>query len=319
MKLSLIVPCYNEEENVEAFAKEVYKTFENENITYEIIYINDGSQDQTLTKLKSLLKNQNQNIKIINLSRNFGKEAAMYAGLKNAKGDYITIIDSDLQQSPKDALKMVKFLENNQDYDIVTAYQDKRNESKILSFFKNTFYALINKMSQTKFKRGASDFRTFRNYVVKSILEVKEYYRFSKGIFSWIGYNNYYMPYTAKPRCKGKTSWSFWKLFKYAIDGIVSFSTVPLRLATITGLILSFFSLLYLIIVIIQKLFFQIPIPGYATIVGLILFIGGFQLLAIGTIGEYLARTYVETKNRPIYIAKEILTNEEENNDKKTI
>lgn len=313
MKLSLIVPCYNEEGNVKLFAKKVEETFQRK-YSYEIIFINDGSKDNTLKELKELAKNKKQNIKIINFSRNFGKEAGIYAGLKEAKGDYINIIDADLQQDPKFTLEMVEFLGKNPDYDIITAYQKKRHESKVLAFFKKTFYKIINKMSEIEFVNGASDFRTFRKNVVNSILELTEYYRFSKGIFSWVGYNVYYMPYEVHQRINGSSKWSFWKLFKYAINGIVSFTTSPLRLSTILGLFFSLLSIIYLVVVIIQKIFFQINIEGYATIVALILLLGGIQLLCIGIIGEYLARTYVETKKRPIYITKEIIDNQKEKN-----
>lgn len=314
MKVSLIVPCYNEEGNVQLFTKKVEEVFKNK-YSYEIIFINDGSKDNTLKELKEIAQNKQLKIKIINFSRNFGKEAGIYAGLKEAKGDYINIIDADLQQNPKFTLEMIDFLENNQDYDIVTAYQKQRHESKFLAFFKKTFYKIINKLSEIEFINGASDFRTFRKNVVNSILELTEYYRFSKGIFSWVGYNVYYMPYEVEQRANGNSKWSFWKLFKYAINGIVSFTTSPLRLSTILGIFFSILSIIYLIIVIIQKLFFQINIEGYATIVTLILLLGGIQLLCIGIIGEYLARTYVETKKRPIYIAKEIIDNQKEKNN----
>ena len=184
-----------------------------------------------------------------------------------------------------------------------------RKEGKVLTFFKDCFYKIINKLSETAFIQGASDFRTFRRSMVDSILSLGEYYRFSKGIFSWVGYNTYYMPYEVKERATGQTTWSFWKLFKYAVEGIVSFSTAPLRLATFIGLISSFVSVIYLLVVIIQKIFFSISVPGYATIVVLILLIGGLQLFSLGLLGEYVARTYVETKKRPIYIAKEIISN----------
>lgn len=316
MKVSLIVPCYNEEKNVKLFTKKVEEIFKNK-YSYEIIFINDGSKDNTLNELKEISKNKKQHIKIINFSRNFGKEAGIYAGLKEAKGEYVNIIDADLQQNPKFTLEMVDFLENNPDYDIVTAYQKKRHESKILAYFKKTFYKIINKMSEIEFVNGASDFRTFRRLVVNSILELTEYNRFSKGIFSWVGYNVYYMSYEVEQRANGTSKWSFWKLFKYAINGIVSFTTSPLRLSTILGIFFSILSIIYLIIVIIQKIFFQINIEGYATIVALILLLGGVQLLCIGIIGEYLARTYVETKKRPIYIAKEIIDNQKENKNEK--
>ncbi len=317
MKLSLVVPCYNEEGNIKLFTDTIEKTFKDSIYDYEIIFINDGSKDNTMDKLRQIAKENTQNIKIINFSRNFGKESGIYAGLKNSKGDYVCIIDADLQQRPEYVKKMVEILDNHPEYDSVVAYQDQRKEGGFLTFCKDTFYRLINKMSEIEFVRGASDFRTLRRGMVDAILEMQEYYRFSKGIFSWVGFNNYYMPYDVEDRNAGTTKWSFWKLFKYAIEGIVSFTTVPLRLATITGIIVSLLSLVYLIIVVVQKLFFFIEIPGYATIVTLILLLGGLQLLCIGIIGEYLARTYVETKKRPIYIAREIIDNKEQTHDKK--
>ena len=309
MKVSFIVPCYNEAGNIIAFSNKIKEVFEKK-YNYEIIFINDGSKDNTLDELKKLLNNSKQSITIIDFSRNFGKEAGIYAGLKAAKGEYVNIIDADLQQNPKYSLRMVEFLENNPEYDIVTAYQEERIENKFISFIKKCFYKLINKMSEIEFKNGASDFRMFRKKVVKSILELTEYYRFSKGIFSWVGYNVYYMPYKVEERKSGTTKWSFWKLFKYAINGIISFSTYPLRISTVLGLFFSALSIIYLITVIIQKIFFQINVEGYATIVTLILLLGGIQLLCIGIIGEYLARTYVEVKKRPIYIIKDIISNE---------
>lgn len=310
MKLSFVIPCYNEESNVKLIHDEIAKIFL-PLYKYEIIFVNDGSSDNTLKSLKEILKNSKTKIKVINFSRNFGKEAAIYAGLKEAKGDYISLIDADMQQDPKYVLEMVSFLDKNEEYDSVAMYQDKRKEGKVLTFFKKSFYRLINKISDTKFQSNASDFRTFRKCVIKSVLELKEYYRFSKGIFSWVGYNTYYMPYTVKERATGTTKWSFKKLFKYALDGIISFTTAPLKMATYIGLMSSFASIVYLVFVIIQKLAWGIDIPGYATIITLILFLGGMQLFSLGIIGEYIGRNYIETKNRPIYIAKEILENKE--------
>lgn len=310
MKLSFVIPCYNEESNVKLIHDEIAKIFL-PLYKYEIIFVNDGSSDNTLKSLKEILKNSKTKIKVINFSRNFGKEAAIYAGLKEGKGDYISLIDADMQQDPKYVMEMVSFLDKNEEYDSVAMYQDKRKEGKVLTFFKKSFYKLINKISDTKFQSNASDFRTFRKCVIKSVLELKEYYRFSKGIFSWVGYNTYYMPYTVKERATGTTKWSFKKLFKYALDGIISFTTAPLKMATYIGLMSSFASIVYLVFVIIQKLAWGIDIPGYATIITLILFLGGMQLFSLGIIGEYIGRNYIETKNRPIYIAKEILENKE--------
>lgn len=317
MKLSLVVPCYNEEGNVKLFAEVVDKAFKEQSYDYELIFVNDGSKDSTMERLRELANTSSQNIKVVCFSRNFGKESAMYAGLQQTTGDYVTIIDADLQQKPEYVVNMVNILDNHPEYDSVVAYQEQRKENGLLTFFKNRFYKLINKMSEIEFVTGASDFRTFRRSMIDSVLEMKEYYRFSKGIFSWVGFNNYYMPYEVETRTVGSSSWSFWKLFKYAIEGIVSFTTASLRIATLSGILAAFFSLLYLIMVVIQKLFFGVAIPGYATIVVLILLIGGLQLLCIGIIGEYLARTYVETKRRPIYIAREIIDNKEKKNDRK--
>jgi glycosyltransferase involved in cell wall biosynthesis len=308
MQLSIIVPCYNEAKNVNLIYDCIRKNFKNIK-SYEIIFINDGSKDNTYKILKELSEKAKENIKVINFSRNFGKEAAMYAGLENSVGEYVSIIDADMQQDPKLVLDMIDYLDNNEEYDAVATYQEQRKEGKILTFFKSCFYKLMNKMSDTNFVQGASDFRTFRRSMVNSILSMKEYFRFSKGIFSWVGYNTYYMPYTVSERANGTSSWSFIKLFRYAVEGIVSFSTAPLKIATCVGITSSMLSVFYLIIVIIQKIFYGISVSGYATIVVLVLLLGGIQLFSLGIVGEYIARTYVETKKRPIYIAKNIINN----------
>lgn len=315
MKLSLVCPCYNEEKNVRAFLEACKAALDGKVESYEIVFVNDGSRDNTWKELKALCAETDTNIKILNFSRNFGKEAAMYAGLGKADGDFVTIIDADLQQRPEIALEMVDFLENNPDYDCVAAYQAERNEGAVLSFFKNTFYKLINGMCEIDFKQGASDFRTFRHEVVDAILSVREYHRFSKGIFSWVGFNTHYIPYVAEERNAGNTSWSFKKLFKYAIDGIVAYTTMPLRLSSIVGILMSVIAAIYMIVVVIQKLTFGIAIPGYPTIIVLILFIGGLQLTSLGIMGEYISRIYIEGKRRPICIIKNYETNEKKDND----
>ncbi len=312
MKLSLVVPCYNEQDNVDKFHATCKTAFENKIDSYEIIFVNDGSSDNTWENLKKIYNSDSGNIKLINLSRNFGKESAMYAGLCRAAGDYVTIIDADLQQNPKLVTEMVSFLDDNPDFDCVAAYQEKRIEGKTISFVKKMFYKLINRVCEIPFKSGASDFRTFRRNVVSAILEMKEYYRFSKGIFSWVGFNTYYMPYTADERNAGKTAWSFTRLLRYAWHGFVSFTTFPLKIATIMGSICSVCALIYMIAVIIQKICFGIDLPGYPTIVVLILLIGGIQLITLGIIGEYIAHIYMEGKHRPIYITKEYLTYDKE-------
>lgn len=308
MKLSLVIPCYNEEKNVSLFYEAVKKDFSAVNFEYELVFVNDGSRDGTFKELKKLCDGDLP-VKIVNFSRNFGKEAAMYAGLNEAEGDYVTIIDADLQQRPSIALEMVNILDNDAEYDCVAAYQDIRNESKALIFFKNCFYKLINKFSDTEFTQGASDFRTFRRPMVDAILSMDEYFRFSKGLFSWVGFKTKFIPYQADERATGESKWSFTKLFRYAMDGIFAFSTTPLRISTIIGLVTALLSIIYLFVVVIQKLAFGINVEGYATIVVLILLLGGIQLCCIGIIGEYIARTYIQTKNRPIYIAKDIIKN----------
>ena len=307
MKLSLVVPCYNEAENVAAFQEAVLGAFSGCGYEYEIVYINDGSRDATLHNLKKLYNAQACPIKVISFSRNFGKEAAIYAGLQHAQGEYISLIDADLQQRPEIVRDMVAILDEQPQYDVVAAYQDRRGEGKVLSFFKKTFYKTINLLSNVTLQPDASDFRTFRRSVRDSILELAEYHRFSKGIFAWVGYETHFIPYTACERAAGTTKWNFWKLVNYAIEGIIGYSTAPLRLATLCGVVTGIAALLYLISVIIEKLSFGIAVPGYATIIVLILLLGAVQLFCIGIIGEYVGRTFEQSKNRPVYIAKEIL------------
>ena len=308
MKLSLVVPCYNEAENVLPFQQAVISAFSGCGYDYEIIFVNDGSKDATLHNLKKLFRAQDCPVKVVSLSRNFGKESAIYAGLEQCDGEYISLIDADLQQRPEIVRDMVQILEENTDCDVVAAYQDRRGEGKILSFFKKSFYSIINKLSKVTLQPDASDFRTVRRSVRDSILDMGEYHRFSKGIFAWVGYETRFIPYTACPRNAGTTKWNFKKLFNYAIDGIIGFSTAPLRFSTYVGAVSAVAAVVYLIVVILQKLISGIDVPGYATIIVLILFFGSMQLFGIGIIGEYVGRTFEQSKDRPIYIAKEILT-----------
>jgi len=315
-KLSLVVPCYNEEKNVPLFYKACKEAFDKLKMDIELIFINDGSKDDTIKELKKLTTKKKFSIKVINFSRNFGKEAAMYAGLKNATGDFVCIIDADLQQPPKLVVPMLEVLKDNPEYDCACYYQEKRIENGFISFVKKMFYKTIERLSDIQFVNGASDFRLFRRYVVDAILSLPEKNRFSKGIFSWIGFNTYYLPYTPEERQNGVSSFNFKSLLKYALSGIISFSIAPLRLATYSGLTFSLLSFIYLIVVLIQKIFFTIDVPGYATLIACILLIGGLILFGLGIIGEYIARIYVEVKDRPIYISKEILTNKEATNEK---
>ena len=313
MRLSLIIPCYNEEGNVEKFFSEVKRVFDGKVEDCEFVFVNDGSKDKTYQRLKKLYNDEknNSNIQVISFSRNFGKEAAIYAGLTKSTGDLVCLIDADLQQRPEIVRNMVKILDEEPEFDVVAAFQDRRGEGKVLSFFKKCFYSIINKLSKVTLQPDASDFRTFRRSVRDSILELAEYHRFSKGIFAWVGYSTKFIPYTACERATGTTKWSFWKLVNYAIEGIIGFSTAPLRLATWLGGVTGVAAVIYLIVVVLQKLIQGIDVPGYATIIVLILLLGSVQLFCIGIIGEYVGRTFEQSKGRPIYIAKEVLDYEQ--------
>ena len=308
MKLSLVVPCYNEAENVRAFLEATVQAFNGCGYDYEIVFVDDGSRDATMFQLRKLFNEQICPTKVVSFSRNFGKESAIYAGLKQSSGEYVTLIDADLQQRPEIARDMVRILDEQPEYDLVAAYQDRRGEGKVLSFFKKSFYKTINHLSDINLHADASDFRTMRRCVVDSIIDLGEYHRFSKGIFAWVGFNTCFIPYTACERLAGESKWSFRKLFNYAIEGIIGYSTKPLRIATFLGGATAVVAFLYLVAVILEKLFTGIDIPGYATIVVLILFLGSMQLFCIGIIGEYVGRTFEQSKNRPVYIPREILT-----------
>ena len=307
MKVSLVVPCYNEENNVAKFFEVADVAFENKEFEYEIIFVNDGSKDNTYTELKNLFATHPDKVSVVNLSRNFGKEAAILAGMKRASGDYISLVDADLQQRPEIVADMVQYLEAHEEYDVVAAYQEHRIEGKLMSGVKKLFYTLINKVCDIEFYAGASDFRTFRRAVAEALISIPEYHRFSKGLFSWIGFNTHYLPYVAEERNAGETKWSVKKLIKYAMEGFMSFTTMPLRFATYLGMLVSVCAVLYMIFVIIKTLIFGEAVQGYPTIVTLILFLSGVQLLILGILGEYLARIYVQGKNRPVYIEKEYL------------
>lgn len=312
MKLSLIIPCFNEKKNIKPFIECCLKIFSDKK-DIEYIFINDGSKDNTYKEIKSIInKYDKENIICINFSRNFGKEAAMLAGLKKSRGEYTAIIDADLQQHPKYVKEMLKFIENNPDYDCVTCYQEKRKESKIISFFKEKFYIIINKFSDVSFYKNASDFRLFNRDVLNSILELKEYYRFSKGIFSYIGFNTYYMPYEVLERKNGKSSWSIYGLIKYAINGILSFSLMPLKLATSLGMITLLISIIYIIIKFIKKITLGIVISQYSVIIWLLLILSGIQMILLSIIGEYLGRIFIEIKKRPSYIIKDVYSKKTE-------
>lgn len=310
MKLSLVVPCYNEAENVAAFQSAVISAFEGCGYDYEIVFVNDGSRDATLHNLRKLHGKQACPVKVISFSRNFGKESGIYAGMEHASGDYISLIDADLQQRPEIVRDMVKLLDEKPEIDVVAAYQDRRGEGKVLSFFKKSFYNIINHLSDVNLHSDASDFRTFRRSVRDSLLELAEYHRFSKGLFAWVGYDTHFIPYVACERHAGTTKWSFRKLMNYAIEGIIGFSTKPLRYSIYIGSLTAVAAVLYLLWIVLEKLIWGIDIPGYATLIVLILLLGSIQLFCIGIIGEYVGRTFEQSKDRPVYVAKEVLTYE---------
>ena len=311
MKLSLVVPCYNEAENVHAFQEATIQAFKDCGYDYEIVFVDDGSKDATMFQLKKIFNEQKCPVKVVSFSRNFGKEAGIYAGLKQTCGDYVALVDADLQQRPEIVRDMVSMLDENPEYDLVAAYQDRRGEGKVLSFFKKCFYKIINFLSDVDLHPDASYFRTMRRTVADSIINLAEYHRFSKGIFAWVGFNTKFIPYTACERVAGVSKWNFRKLFNYAVEGIIGYSTKPLRIATFLGGFTAVAALLYLIAVVLEKLITGIDIPGYATIIVLILFLGSMQLFCIGIIGEYVGRTFEQSKERPVYIPREILTYEE--------
>ena len=310
-KISLVISAYNEEENVKRFFSRCKEVFSGTDYEYEYVFINDGSTDHTQEKLNEITSEESESqVLTIELSRNFGKEGAMLAGMEKTTGDYIVIIDADLQQDPEYVLKMAEILDKKENTDCVACVPEKRKESRYMVTFKNIFYKLINSISDVRFEENASDFRMMRRNMLESVLELDEYYRFSKGIFSWVGYNTEYITYDVKERAAGETKWSFRKLVHYAIDGFVGFSTAPLKLASFIGTLGAIASIIYFIVVFIQRILGYInTISGYATIVSLILLIGSIQMILIGIMGEYIARSYMEVKNRPKYIVKKIINN----------
>ena len=303
MKLSVIIPCYNEEGNVIPMYNKLCEVLGKEK--FELIFVDDGSADKTLEMLKILYDNDKKRVRVVTFSRNFGKDAAMYAGLSKAVGEYTCIIDADLQQSPEYLVKMLNYLEENKEYDQVAMIINSRNKNILMKLFSIMFYKLIDAISDIKFVSGASDFRMFRSNVKDAIVSLGENNRFSKGIFAWIGFNTKYMTYEVKNRFSGKTKFNFRSSFKYGIEGILGFTTKPLRIATYIGLISSFTAFITILVIIIRTAIYGIDVPGFASLMCVILLIGGIQLITIGILGEYLAKNYLETKKRPIYISKE--------------
>lgn len=309
MNLSIVVPCYNEQNNVVPFYNKTVEIFGERMKTTELVFVNDGSKDNTIQELKKLAIESEYKIKVVNFSRNFGKEAALLAGLEHADGDYVAIIDADLQQNPKYVIQMMDILKENPEYDGVAAYQEQRREGKVLTWFKNCFYKLINSITEVEFVKSASDFRVLNRKMVNAILSMPERCRFSKGIFSWIGFKVYYMPYEVEERFAGSSKWNFWKLFAYAINGIVAFSDKPLIVSSIAGFFLCVIAVLMMLYTVIKTMMFGDPVAGYPTLVSIILLMSGIQLFCIGIIGQYLAKIYTESKERPVYILDEVIDN----------
>ncbi len=306
-KISVIVSCYNEEESLPLFYEEMErvrkKDFENET-EFEYIFVNDGSKDKTLEVMKKLAK-EDSKVRFISFSRNFGKEAAMLAGLEAAEGDYITLMDADLQDPPALLKKMYDTIKKEEYDQVGTRRVTRKGEPPIRSFFARMFYKLINKMSNVEMVDGARDYRLMTRQVVDSIIEMQEYNRFSKGLFSFVGYKTKWLEYENIERVAGETKWSFWKLFKYAIEGITAFSTTPLIISSVVGLLFCCISFLLIVLIIIKTLVFGDPTSGWPSMICILFFVSGIQLFSLGIIGQYLAKTYLEVKKRPIYIIKE--------------
>ena len=310
MYLSVIVPCFNEEGNIDLFYDETVKALGKELMSdTELIFVNDGSRDATITKLRALCDRAEYRVRVVSFSRNFGKEAALLAGLEASTGDFTSIIDADLQQKPSYIVDMLQILDEHPEYDAVAAYQQERKEGRILSLFKKTFYKVIDSLTDIKIMQAASDFRVLRRPVVDAILSLPEKCRFSKGIFAWVGFETYYMPYVVEERASGTSKWNFWKLMMYAFDGIIAFSNKPLIMSSVAGAAVFGLSILYLIIIVIKTILWGDPVAGFPTLACLILMLSGVQLLGIGILGQYLAKNYTESKGRPVYVVKEELDN----------
>ena len=299
--LSIVVPCYNEEESVTMFFDEIQKTLAD--IDYEVIFINDGSSDNTLEKIKNLA-DSNSNVRYISFSRNFGKESAIYAGLVNTTGDLVCLMDADLQHPPSLIPEMIETI--SEGYDVAAARRvSKKGEPLMASIGSYLFYKLFNAVSNIGLVQGATDYRVMTRQVTDAVLQLSEFNRFSKGLFQWVGFETKWIEYENVERVAGKTTWSVWKLFKYSIEGIMAFTTVPLSISIVMGFVISAIAFIYLAFIVVKYLLYSDPVQGFATTMCTILLLGGIQLLSIGILGKYLEKTYIETKNRPIFIVKE--------------
>lgn len=305
--LSVIVPCYNEEESVELFYEELLKNqefFDKEAIELELLFVDDGSRDKTVDKIKGL-RERDSRVHFISFSRNFGKEAAMFAGLEKSKGDYVVMMDVDLQDPPSLLPVMIRAIREEGYDSVATRRVDRKGEPPIRSFFARAFYKLMKKISQTEMMDGARDYRLMTRQMVDAILELREYNRFTKGIFGWVGFKTKWLEYENVERAKGETKWNFWKLFIYSIDGITAFSTMPLMLASLVGVLFCLFAFLMIIFIIVRKLIFDDPVSGWTSLVCIILMVSGVQCFCLGILGQYLSKMYMEVKKRPIYLVRE--------------
>ncbi|WP_058986168.1 glycosyltransferase family 2 protein [Hugonella massiliensis] len=307
--LSLIVPCFNEEGNVEAFYREAVQTFDEAHVSIELVFVDDGSRDATLARLREVAADADGSVpvQVISFSRNFGKESAIYAGMKAARGRTLCLIDADLQQPPALALSMFDYLRTHPGTDVVAAYQDVRNEGKVVAWLKRSFYKWFNRVTDhIEIPENMSDFRVFRRSVAEALLSLPETYRFSKGLFAWVGFRTHAVPYTPRERNSGTSKWTVRALFKYAFVGMMAFSTWPLKVVKWFGAVVSLASFAYLLyVIIVDYLIIGTAVPGYATLVSLMLLFGGIEMIALGVIGDYLARGYIEEKRRPLYIVRE--------------
>lgn len=306
--LSVIVPCYNEEENVECFYEELMKNrpfFEKEELDVEILYIDDGSRDKTAERVKEL-RGRDGRVRLVSFSRNFGKESAIYAGLQKAKGDYVVMMDVDLQDPPALLPEMFSYIREGYD-SVATRRVTRKGEPPVRSFFARMFYRLVNRISKTEIVDGARDYRLMTRQVVDAILSMTEYNRFTKGIFGWVGFSTRWIEFENVERAHGETKWSFWKLFLYALDGITAFSTVPLALASIIGVLFCAIAFLLIVVIIVKTLLVGDPVGGWPSLVCIICMVSGVQLFCLGIVGQYLSKTYMEVKRRPVYLVKEEL------------
>lgn len=302
--ISLIVPCYNEQEALPIFYKEVTKVLQQMGHAYELLFINDGSKDDTLKILKELGE-RDVRVKYLSFSRNFGKEAAMYAGFCNVEGDYVAVMDADMQDPPSLLPQMMEIIDSGEYDSVATRRVTREGEPRIRSWFARMFYRIINHISETDIVDGARDFRLMKRDMVDAIVRMGEYNRFSKGIFGWIGFRTYWLSYQNVNRVAGETKWSFWKLFKYALEGVINFSQAPLSLASGFGLFMTVIAFVAVVVIVVRKLLFGDPVAGWASTVCIITLIGGIQLFCMGIMGQYIAKTYMEVKKRPHYIVAE--------------